>query len=51
MVQQFALEAMRSVNHLSTVGGMLGNLFTFGRLFDRRLYSRSAWRDQPGRPT
>ncbi|MEW6097848.1 MAG: MFS transporter [Pseudomonadota bacterium] len=51
VVQQFALEAMRSVNHLSTVGGMLGNLFTFGRLFDRRLYSRSAWRDQPGRPT
>lgn len=51
VVQQFALEAMRSVNHLSTVGGMLGNLFTFGRLFDRRLHARTAWRDQPGRPT
>ncbi|MCW7536871.1 MFS transporter [Aquabacterium sp. A7-Y] len=40
VVQQFALEAVRTVNQLSSVGGMLGSLFTFGRLFDRRLYLR-----------
>ncbi|HWP18243.1 MAG TPA: MFS transporter [Burkholderiaceae bacterium] len=51
VVQQFALEAVRSVNGLSSVGGLLGNLFTFGRLFDRRLYARSPLRNRPGRPT
>ena len=48
VVQQFALEAMRSVNHLSTVGGMLGNLMSFGRLFDRRLYTRTVYREEQG---
>ena len=42
VIQQFALEAIRTVNQVSTVGGLLGNLFTFGRLFERRLYSRSS---------
>ena len=40
VIQQFALEAVRTVNQVSTIGGLLGNLFTFGRIFDRRLYSR-----------
>jgi MFS family permease len=40
VIQQFALEAIRTVNQVSTVGGLLGNLFAFGRLFERRLYSR-----------
>ncbi|WKB55856.1 MFS transporter [Eleftheria terrae] len=44
VVQQFALEAVRTVNQLSSVGGMLGSLFTFGRLFDRRLYLRAGSR-------
>ncbi|AKJ28595.1 MFS transporter [Caldimonas brevitalea] len=43
VVQQFALEALRTVNQLSSVGGLLGNLFTFGRLFDRRLYGRTVY--------
>ncbi|MCW7536938.1 MFS transporter [Aquabacterium sp. A7-Y] len=52
VVQQFALEALRSVNQLSSVGGMLGSLFTFGRLFDRRLYARTAYRrDAEAPPT
>jgi len=40
VIQQFALEAVRTVNQVSTVAGLLGNLFTFGRLFERRLHSR-----------
>lgn len=44
VVQQFALEAMRTVNNISSVGGMLGSLFTFARLFDRRLYTRTVYR-------
>ncbi|HJU22847.1 MAG TPA: MFS transporter [Casimicrobiaceae bacterium] len=40
VIQQFALEAIRTVNQLSTVAGLLGNLFTFGRLIERRLHAR-----------
>jgi len=40
VIQQFALEAVRTVNQVSTVAGLLGNLFTFGRVFERRLYPR-----------
>jgi MFS family permease len=40
VIQQFALEAVRTVNQLSTVAGLLGNLFAFGRLVERRLYPR-----------
>ena len=40
VIQQFALEAVRTVNQVSTVAGLLGNLFTFGRVFERRLYAR-----------
>jgi MFS family permease len=40
VIQQFALEAVRTVNQVSTIGGLLGNLFAFGRVFERRLYAR-----------
>jgi MFS family permease len=46
VMQQFALEAMRTVNHISSVGGLLGNLSAFGRLIERRLVSRR----RPGEP-
>lgn len=42
VVQQFALEAVRTVNQLSSIGGLLGTLFTFGRVVERRLFWRSA---------
>ena len=40
VVQQFGLETLRSVNQLSSVGGMLGTLFSFGRLLERRRAAR-----------
>jgi MFS family permease len=40
VMQQFALEAVRTVNQLSTIAGLLGNLVSFGRLIERRLYPR-----------
>jgi MFS family permease len=40
VMQEFALEAVRTVNQLSTVAGLLGNLFSFGRLIERRLRTR-----------
>ena len=40
VMQQFALEALRTVNQLSTVAGLLGNLFAFNRLIERRLSGR-----------
>ena len=42
VMQQFALEALRTVNHVSSIGGLLGNLIAFGRLIERRLYPRRA---------
>jgi MFS family permease len=36
VIQELGLEALRTVNHISTVGGVLGNLFPFGRLSERR---------------
>jgi hypothetical protein len=41
VVQEFALEAWRSINSLSSVGGALGSLFPFERLSERRA-SRAA---------
>ncbi len=35
VMQEFALEAIRSLDNLSSVGGALGALFPFDRLFDR----------------
>lgn len=36
VIQEFGLEALRTVHHVSSVGGVLGNLFPFGRLSERR---------------
>jgi MFS family permease len=43
VVQQFALEALRTVNQVSSVGGLLGGLVSFGRFVERRL----PWRRTP----
>jgi MFS family permease len=40
VMQHFALEALRTVNQVSSVAGLLGNLVSFGRLLERRLYRR-----------
>ncbi|MDB5966085.1 MAG: hypothetical protein JWQ72_2585 [Polaromonas sp.] len=36
VVQELALEALRTVNHLSSVGGVLGSVFSFRRASERR---------------
>jgi hypothetical protein len=36
VIQELALEALRTVNHLSSIGGVLGSLFPFERLSERR---------------
>lgn len=36
VIQELALEALRTVNHLSTIGGVLGSVFSFGRVTERR---------------
>lgn len=41
VMQEFALEALRTVNHLSSIGGVLGTLFPFQRLAERRKRSRT----------
>lgn len=40
VIQEIGLEALRTVNHLSSIGGVLGSLFPFGRLSDRRRRAR-----------
>jgi MFS family permease len=40
VMQEFALEALRTVNHLSSIGGVLGTLFPFQRLSERRRRGR-----------
>jgi MFS family permease len=40
VMQQFALEAVRTVNHLSSIGGLLGVLSIVGRIVDRRRRAR-----------
>jgi MFS family permease len=47
VIQEFALEAQRSVNHLSTLGGVLGSLFTFERLAERRFFGRRRAGESP----
>lgn len=42
VVQEFALEAWRSLANVSSIGGTLGNLFPFERLSERRKW----WRDR-----
>jgi MFS family permease len=41
VMQEFAIEALRTVNHLSSVGGVLGGLFPFQRLAERRRRPRA----------
>jgi hypothetical protein len=36
VIREMGLEALRTVNQLSSVGGVLGSLFPFGRLSERR---------------
>ncbi|AEG93725.1 Candidate transporter [Ramlibacter tataouinensis TTB310] len=45
VVQEFALEAWRSLNSLSSVAGALGSLFPFERLTERRKW----WRERQPR--
>jgi hypothetical protein len=40
VVQEFAIEALRTVNQLSSIAGLITGLFTFGRLRERRLARR-----------
>ncbi|MEJ7928839.1 MFS transporter [Ramlibacter sp. AN1015] len=42
VIQQFALEALRSMNNFSSIGGALGSLFPFERLNERRKW----WRER-----
>ncbi|RZL40318.1 MAG: MFS transporter [Rubrivivax sp.] len=41
VIQELGLEALRTVNHISTVGGLLGSVFPFGRLAERRRSART----------
>jgi MFS family permease len=47
VMQQFALEALRTVNQLSTVAGLLGNLIAFNRLIERRVFGRRSTAKSP----
>lgn len=49
VIQEFALEAIRSLDNLSSVGGALGALFPFDRLFDRRIDPQTAAQRPPAR--
>jgi MFS family permease len=40
VMQELGLEALRTVNHLSSIGGVLGSLFPFQRLAERRRFAR-----------
>lgn len=41
VIQELALEAFRTVNHLSSVGGVLGSLFPFERIVERARIPRT----------
>jgi MFS family permease len=41
VVQELSFEAARSINQLSSVGGLVGGLVSFGRLIERRLVRRN----------
>jgi MFS family permease len=40
VMQELGLEALRTVNHLSSIGGLVGGLFSFDRLSERRRFGR-----------
>src|SRR5690606_34084670 len=46
IIQEFALEALRTVNQLSSIGGLTSIISTFGRLADRRRSLRPFRRTQ-----
>ncbi|HKO87889.1 MAG TPA: MFS transporter [Burkholderiales bacterium] len=48
IIQEFALEAMRTVNNLSSIGGVTGIVSTLGRLADRRRGLRGLERGSTG---
>jgi hypothetical protein len=50
VIQELGLEAWRTVNQVSTVGGLLGSLFPFGRLSERRRTARAPRPVQPEPP-
>ena len=41
VVQALAVEAGRSINQLSSIGGLISGLVSFGRLIERRLVRRN----------
>ncbi|MGJ7512260.1 MFS transporter [Variovorax sp. GT1P44] len=45
VIQELALEALRTVNHLSSLGGVLGGVFSFAKISQWRRDSRLARRD------
>ncbi len=47
VIQELALEALRTLNHLSSIGGALGSLFPFERLSERRRAARTRPRLEP----
>lgn len=47
VMQEFALEAWRSVQQLGSVGGALGGVFQFDRLTERRLWWRAGRHGRP----
>jgi MFS family permease len=47
VIQELALETWRTLNQVSTIGGLLGGLFSFERLSERRRLARGP---RPGAP-
>jgi hypothetical protein len=40
VIQEMGLEALRTVNQVSSIGGLVGSIFSFGRLSERRRRTR-----------
>jgi MFS family permease len=47
VIQELALEALRTVNHLSSLGGLLGSAFSFARISQWRRDFRRGAQDRP----
>lgn len=50
VMQELALEALRTVNHLSSVGGVVGSVFSFTRISDWRREMRGASPEKTQKP-
>ena len=48
VMQELALEALRTVNHLSSIGGVIGGVFSFARVSQWRRDGRRARDDTAG---